>query len=222
MSILVDSEIAYYLNRLTREEGGVEIDPMEDPKSQIQPASVDLRLGNDFAGISNGSREMQSAKMMLSSPQQQHEHLQKKITIDPRVDQSESLYIQFVAEDDQFIVVPPMTFLLGTTKERVYLPPNIVGRVEGKSSFARLGVAVHSTAGFIDPGFDGQITLEIFNHSPRPVKLYIGDPICQLVLEKTATPAERPYGHPSRSSKYQGQTGTTVSRIHQGVEYDEE
>lgn len=219
MSILVDTEIEYYLN-LKPEEGGIVIDSLVDLDSQIQPASVDLRLGNDFVGISNGIQELQRIQMLAPSsgdPAVQKQ-LHERLVLDPRKNPNETTYVEQHVPDDEYITVPPMSFLLGTTKERVTLPANIVGRVEGKSSFARLGIAIHSTAGYIDPGFTGQVTLEIYNHAPRPVRLYVGDPVCQIVLEKTNAPAKRPYGHRSRNSKYQGQQGATVSMSHKDYE----
>lgn len=214
MSILVDKEISHYLNQDLK-EGGIEIDPMTDPKTQIQPASVDLCLGNEFTGITNGMNEIKRMQMLAGGgppdPAMQQQ-LQERLTLDPRKEPPENTYSVTTREDDDFLVLPPMAFMLGTTKERIALPADIVARVEGKSSFGRLGIAVHSTAGYIDPGFNGQITLEIYNHAPRPVKLYVGDPVCQVVFERTRAKAHRPYGHPSRNSKYQGQKGTTISR----------
>jgi dCTP deaminase len=102
-------------------------------------------------------------------------------------------------------------FVLASTVESVKIPHHMVAQVNGKSSLARLGLVVHQTAGFIDPGFQGQITLELSNVSPEPVKLTVGMKICQLVFMYCSRPVERPYGHPELGSHYQGQSGPTRS-----------
>jgi dCTP deaminase len=106
-------------------------------------------------------------------------------------------------------------FVLASTQERVKLSSGLVAQVEGRSSLGRLGIQIHSTAGYIDPGFEGNITLELSNLFPIPIKLYAGMRICQLVVHKTLSPAVRPYGHPERGSKYQGDRGAQFSRIDQ-------
>jgi dCTP deaminase len=108
--------------------------------------------------------------------------------------------------------INPGEFMLACTLETVHIPADLVAQVNGKSSLGRLGLSVHITAGFIDPGFQGQITLELHNCSQKIIQLPRRMKICQLMLQRLATPAERPYGHPSRKSKYQGQTGVTPSR----------
>lgn len=107
----------------------------------------------------------------------------------------------------------PGEFILGHTVEHVTIPAHLVGQLNGKSSLGRLGLSVHITAGFIDPGFSGQITLELHNCSSRGVTLDAGMPIGQLVLMRLTAPAERPYGHPDLRSHYQGQTGATPSVV---------
>ena len=106
----------------------------------------------------------------------------------------------------------PGEFLLGSTIERVGIPADLVGRVEGKSSLARMGILVHVTAGFCDPGFEGRITLEFSNLSHIPFRLTAGMDICQISFEQLDTEALRPYGHPSLNSNYQGQEGTRESK----------
>lgn len=110
------------------------------------------------------------------------------------------------------LVLRPGDFALGTTYERVRVPPELAARVEGRSSFGRLGLLVHATAGFIDPGFEGEITLELANLGPRPVYLRPGSRVCQIVFHTMTSAAQRPYG-PARGSKYSGQTGPTPSRL---------
>src|SRR5690349_4808797 len=110
----------------------------------------------------------------------------------------------------------PGRFLLGHTAESVQIPAHLVAQLNGKSSLGRLGLAIHITAGFIDPGFRGQITLELHNCSPTPIRLTPGMPIGQLVLMRLTEPAERPYGSAGLGSHYQGQTGATPSAVTRG------
>lgn len=111
----------------------------------------------------------------------------------------------------QHHILAPKEFILGSTKEKVYIPSWLVARIEGKSSLARKGLMVH-TAGFIDPGFEGTLTLEITNHSGVPFNLEAGMKIAQLAFQELDTPALRPYGHPELGSHYQGQVGATPAR----------
>jgi dCTP deaminase len=111
------------------------------------------------------------------------------------------------------INIEPGQFLLGATVETVTTPNHLVGLIDGRSSWARLGIAVHITAGYIDPGFHGQITLELKNVGHKAVHLPVGARICQLRLTQLTSPAERPYGSPGLGSHYQGQTGVTASAI---------
>lgn len=167
------------------------VDPLEDPDLQIQPASIDLRLGNTFVAYK----------------------LPHVPCIDPRDPKSVSGYTEtFHIPNGEAFVLHPGEFALGSTIERVRVPPDLVARVEGRSSIGRLAIVVHATAGFIDPGFEGEITLELSNLGRCAVKLYPGMRISQVVFHTMTSPAERPYG-PARGSKYQGQGGPVASRI---------
>ena len=171
--------------------GDIGIDPLDDPELQIQPASIDLRLGSRFVVY----------------------NLPRVPCIDSKDPESVTGYTQEldILGTDSF-TLHPGEFALGSTVERVRVPPDLVARVEGRSSIGRLGVVVHATAGFIDPGFDGEITLELSNLGRCAVKLYPGMRISQVVFHTMTSPAERPYG-PGRGSKYQGQTGPIASRL---------
>jgi dCTP deaminase len=187
MAILSDGDIKKHI-----EEGLILIDPLEDPERQIQPSSVDLRIGSEFKGFK----------------------IIRKPCIDPK-DKSdiESYMESFHITDKEPFIIHPGEFALATTFERVKLPDNLVARVEGRSSMGRLGITMHVTAGYIDPGFCGKITLEISNIGKMPVALYPGQRVCQIVFETMTSPAEKPYGHPDRDSKYMGQTRPETSRI---------
>jgi dCTP deaminase len=111
----------------------------------------------------------------------------------------------------QSLTLFPRDFCLATTEEYIRVPDDLVARVEGKSSLGRLGLTCHATAGFIDPGFEGRITLELYNMNPNPIVLRPGRAICQLSFMTLTEPAERPYGHPDLGSKYQGQKTTQES-----------
>lgn len=170
---------------------------MPDEK-QIQPASVDLRLGNEFKVFKNI----------------------KKSYLDPKDDISAHMKSIKINEDEPFII-KPNEFALGTTLEYIKLPDDLVGRVEGRSSMGRLGVTMHVTAGFIDPGFEGKITLEISNIGTMPIALYPGQRTSQIVFEMMSSAAEVPYDHPDRESKYMYQTGPVNSRIKSDYELNE-
>jgi len=171
--------------------GDLVVEPLDDPDMQIQPASIDLRLDNEFIVY----------------------RLSHVACIDPRDPETVQRYTQshMVPEDDAFILHPG-EFMLGSTRERVEIPDDLVARVEGRSSIGRLAVVVHATAGFIDPGFEGRITLELSNLGRVAVKLYPGMRVSQIVLHEMKNAAERPYGR-DRGSKYQGQTRPETSRI---------
>ena len=124
---------------------------------------------------------------------------------------------EVVVEGEVPFVIHPGEFVLGRTLEHVEIPPDIVSRIEGKSSIGRLGLIVHATAGFVDPGFTGTLTLEITNLTRVPIKLYTGLPIAQLSFMALDAPAEQPYGSPELGSHYQGQTAATESRYGQPV-----
>ena len=167
-------------------EGRIEIDPYDE--TLLQPSSVDVRVDRYFRVFRNNLYPY----------------------IDVKVEQ-EAL-TELVEVGDEPFVLHPGEFVLGSTLERVRLPDDLVGRLDGKSSLGRLGLQVHSTAGLADPGFTGQITLELSNMTRLPISLYPGMRIAQLVFEMLSTPADRPYGHGGLNSKYQGQSGPTPSQ----------
>ena len=162
------------------------IDPF-DPK-MIQPSSIDVRLDKFFRVFNNS----------------QYTH------IDPKLPQEELTSPHEVPEGQPFILHPG-EFVLASTLEYFTIPPNLAGRLEGKSSLGRLGLATHSTAGFIDPGFSGHITLELSNVANLPIALWPNMKVGQLALFKMSSPAEVPYGSGKLGSKYQGQRGPTPS-----------
>lgn len=168
-------------------EGRIRIDPWDE--TMVQPASVDLRLGDTFRVF--------------------HNH--RVATIDLR-DPPRGLTEEVKVADEQPFVIHPGEFCLGSTAERVELPDDIVARIEGKSSLGRLGLIVHATAGFCDPGWKGTLTLELNNLTRVPIKLYAGLPIAQLSFMTLDVPALRPYGHEQLGSHYQGQVEATESR----------
>ncbi|WP_400200514.1 dCTP deaminase [Methanobrevibacter smithii] len=186
MAILSDKTIKEYLK-----EGKIVIDPLKD-EQQIQPSSVDMRLGDEFKVF----------KVI------------RKPYIDPKDEEDIAEYMESstVPEGEAFII-HPNEFALATTQEYVKVPDDLVARVEGRSSMGRLGVTMHVTAGYVDPGFEGRITLEISNIGAMPVALYPGQRVCQLVFETMTTPAELPYGHPKRNSKYMKQLKPESSRV---------
>lgn len=167
-------------------QSALKIEPLEDPDTQIQPASVDLRIGPEIIRFTRGSfGPIYADKGHASSD------------IDART-----------VKD--FINVRAGEFLLAHTIEKVTLCPWLTARVEGRSSMGRLGLLMHATAGYIDPGFSGHITLEIKNLTPRAIMIPVGFRVCQLVVETMTSAAQRPYGSPSRGSRYQDQTGATA------------
>ncbi len=184
--ILSDGDI---LERL--ETGDLVIEPLDDLDIQIQPASVDLRLGRTFL-------EFQRTNIPCIHPNSEQE-------VDDYVEETT------IDEGDEF-VLHPGDFVLGTTKERVEIPPDLIAHVEGRSSLGRLAVVVHATAGLCDPGYKGQITLELSNLGAAPVALDPDMRISQLTFTELKNPAERPYGT-ERGSKYQNQEGPQASRI---------
>ncbi|MBR1611446.1 MAG: dCTP deaminase [Methanobrevibacter sp.] len=143
----------------------------------------------------------------------------RKPYIDPKEEDEIASYMESkTVEEGVAFFIHPYDFALATTLEYVKLPDDLVARVEGRSSMGSLGVTMHVTAGFIDPGFEGKITLEISNIGAMPVALYPGQRVCQIVFETMTTPSEIPYGHPSRNSKYMGQTRPESSRVKQDYE----
>jgi len=133
--------------------------------------------------------------------------------IDPAADQSDLTREVSVERGEEFILHPG-EFVLGSTYELITLPDDVAARLEGKSSLGRLGLMTHSTAGFIDPGFSGHVTLELANVATLPIKLYPGMKIGQLCFFRLSSPAEHPYGSEKYGSRYQGQRGPTASRSH--------
>lgn len=172
------------------EAGRVGLDPY-DP-TMIQPSSIDMRLDRYFRLFDN----------------------HKYPFIDPAEDQPELTHL-VETENDQPFILHPGEFALASTFERVTLPDDVAARLEGKSSLGRLGLLTHSTAGFIDPGFTGHVTLELSNVATLPIKLWPGMKIGQLCFFRLSSPAERPYGSSEYSSRYQGQRGPTASRSFQ-------
>ncbi|MDO5722381.1 MAG: dCTP deaminase [Actinomycetaceae bacterium] len=186
--LLCDRDIRAYL-----ESGQIELDPF-DP-DMIQPASIDVRLDRYFRLFNN----------------------HRYPVIDPRADQSDLTSMVDAGQDEPF-VLHPGEFVLGATYEKVTLGDAIAARLEGKSSLGRLGLLTHSTAGFIDPGFTGHVTLELSNTATMPILLYPGMKIGQLCFFQLSSPAERPYGKGATGSRYQGQRGPTASRSHLGFQ----
>jgi dCTP deaminase len=169
------------------EAGRIAIEPWDE--SLVQPASVDLRLGDSFRVF--------------------HNHRVTAIDLrEPPTNLTEGVKI---AEGEPF-AIHPGEFVLGRTLEHVKIPDDVVARIEGKSSLGRLGLIVHATAGFVDPGFSGTLTLEITNLTRVPIMLYAGLPIAQLSFMGLDAPALRPYGSEALGSHYQGQVAATESR----------
>ena len=163
------------------------LDPSDS--AMVQPSSVDVRLDRYFRLFDN----------------------HKYPFIDPAEDQPELTRLIEVAPDEPFILHPG-EFALGSTFELVGLPDDVAARLEGKSSLGRLGLLTHSTAGFIDPGFTGHVTLELSNVATLPIKLWPGMKIGQLCFFRLSSPSENPYGSGPYGNRYQGQRGPTASR----------
>ena len=169
------------------ESGRVKLDPYSP--ELIQPASIDVRLDRFFRVFEN----------------------HKYPHIDPAADQPD-LTRQVEPEGDEPFILHPGEFVLGSTYEVVTLPDDVAARLEGKSSLGRLGLLTHSTAGFIDPGFSGHVTLELSNVATLPIKLWPGMKIGQMCFFRLSSPSERPYGSAEYANRYQGQRGPTASR----------
>src|SRR6188474_775249 len=182
MSVLADRDI-----RAAMQAGRIRIDPF-DPGC-LQPSSVDLHLDGDFRVFRNNRYPF----------------------IDVRAQQPDLTELVSVADDEPFIL-HPTEFVLGQTLEWVELPDDLVARLEGKSSLGRLGLLIHATAGYVDPGWKGNLTLELSNVANLPITLYPGMKIGQISFFQLTTPAETPYG--SAGNKYQGQRGPTASRFY--------
>lgn len=177
-------------DRTIREQltaGRIVIDPLDE--SCLQPSSIDVKVSNLFRVFRNHTASV----------------------IDVKNDMTSLTELVEIADGDAFMLHPG-EFALGSTLERVGVPDDMVARVEGKSSLGRLGLLIHSTAGFIDAGFDGHITLELSNVANLPITLYPGMKIGQVSFMMMTTPADKPYGKGASGSKYQGQRGPTPSR----------
>ncbi|GAA4857230.1 dCTP deaminase [Kitasatospora sp. NPDC048365] len=171
------------------DKGRVVIDPFEP--AMVQPSSIDVRLDRFFRVFEN----------------------HRYPYIDPSEEQSDLTRL-VEPEGDEAFILHPGEFVLASTYEVITLPDDVAARLEGKSSLGRLGLLTHSTAGFIDPGFSGHVTLELSNVATLPIKLYPGMKIGQLCLFRLSSPAEHPYGSERYGSRYQGQRGPTASRSH--------
>lgn len=186
MGVLSDREI-----RDLVDEGVIQCEEDLNVDLQLGSSSFDLRLGREFKVLDTRKLDLIDTRDMED-------------------------YSEYASEEihgsDEGVIVHPGEFILGSTLETVDLPDDLVARVEGRSSYGRLGIIVHATAGFIDPGFKGDITLEIQNLGNVPVKLYPGDRICQIVFEGLKSSSERPYDEKT-DSKYMEQEGVTASRL---------
>ena len=178
--------------RVAVESGRVEIDPYEP--AHVQPSSVDLRVDREFLVFHN-------ARRAFIDPREPMDDLTERISI---------------ADGERFILHPG-EFALGSTLERVRLSDDLVARLEGKSSLGRLGLLIHSTAGFIDPGFEGHVTLELSNVANLPIAIDPGMLIGQISFQQLSSPAVHPYGSDALRSKYQGQRGPTPSAYHRNT-----
>ena len=186
-------------DRSIREEltaGRIVIDPLDE--SCIQPSSVDLHIDRFFRVFRNHTMGY----------------------IDVKQDMEELTELVEIKDDDVFILHPG-EFVLGSTLERVALPDDLVARLEGKSSLGRLGLLIHSTAGFIDPGWDGHVTLELSNVANLPITIYHAMKIGQISFMQMTEPASTPYGSSEIGSKYKGQEGPTPSRYFKNFEAGE-
>ena len=168
------------------DEGRIGIDPFDE--ELVQPSSVDVRVDRFFRVFRNSRYPFIDVKEPMDE------------------------LTELVEVDHEPFILHPGEFVLGSTLERISLPNDLVARLEGKSSLGRLGLLIHSTAGFIDPGWDGHVTLELSNVANLPITIYVGMKIGQLSFVQLSEPAERPYGAAALGSKYQGQAGPTPSR----------
>lgn len=173
--------------RASIEAGQIGLEPLD--MSLLQPSSFDVRIDRFFRLFDN----------------------HKYAHIDPAEQQDDLTRLVEVAPDEPFILHPG-EFVLGSTYEFVKLPDNVAARLEGKSSLGRLGLVTHSTAGFVDPGFNGHVTLELSNMATLPIKLWPGMKIGQLCFFQLSSPSETPYGSDKYLNRYQGQRGPTASR----------
>lgn len=177
--------------RAELESGRVVLDPYD--ADMVQPSSIDVRLDRYF-------RLFDNHRYAMIDPATEQPNLTRLVEVDP----------------DAAFVLHPGEFVLGATFEQVTLPDDVAARLEGKSSLGRLGLLTHSTAGFIDPGFTGHVTLELSNVATLPITLWPGMKIGQMCFFRLSSPAEQPYGAGATGSRYQGQRGPTASRSWQG------
>jgi dCTP deaminase len=174
-------------------EGRIEIEPYDE--ALLQPSSVDVRVDRYF-------RVFHNARYAYIDVREPQEDLTELVELDA----------------ERPFILHPGEFVLGSTLERIKLADDLVGRLDGKSSLGRLGLLIHSTAGFIDPGWDGHVTLELSNVANLPITIYYGMKIGQLSFVQLTEPAETPYGSDGLGSKYQGQKGPTPSRYWKNFE----
>jgi dCTP deaminase len=175
------------------EDGRIVIDPFDE--RLVQPSSVDVRVDSRYRVFHNS----------------RYTHIDVRVPMD-------DLTELVVKEGEEPFILHPGEFVLGQTLERVSLPDDLVARLEGKSSLGRLGLLIHSTAGFVDPGFSGNITLELSNVANLPITIYHGMPIGQISFMRMDQPVEHPYGSGENASKYQGQAEPTPSRFYLNFE----
>ncbi len=171
------------------EAGRIGLEPLE--MGLLQPSSMDVRLDKFF-------RLFDNHKYPFIDPREQQDELTRLVEVEP----------------NEAFILHPGEFVLGSTFEFVSLPDDIAARLEGKSSLGRLGLLTHSTAGFVDPGFQGHVTLELSNVATLPIKLWPGMKIGQLCFFQLSSASENPYGSQKYESRYQGQRGPTASRSH--------
>jgi dCTP deaminase len=188
VSVLADRDI-----RSELDAGRVVIRPYDE--EDLQPSSVDLHLDRSFRVFRNNRYPY----------------------IDPRAPQPDLTELLRIEDEEPFILHPG-EFVLGQTLEWVELPDDLVARLEGKSSLGRLGLLIHSTAGYVDPGWKGTLTLELSNVANLPIALYFGMRIGQISFFRMSSPVERPYGSAALGSKYQGQSEPTASAFHADFE----
>jgi dCTP deaminase len=175
--------------------GRLVIDPFDE--AALQPSSIDVRLDNRF-------RVFHNARYPYIDVKEPMDGLTELVEVKP----------------DDALILHPGEFVLGSSYELIGIPPDLAARLEGKSSLGRLGLLTHSTAGFLDPGFRGHVTLELSNVANLPITLYPGMRIGQIAVFQLTTPADRPYGSAGVNSKYQGQRGPTPSRYWENFRRD--
>lgn len=181
--------------------GQLDVEPF-DP-SRLQPASLDLTLANDFQLPKTDMRLLDSYPYAVLGEREKPVSMARW----------ERCFPEYRALKEERYTLPPLGFILGRTVERVRIGPLWRARVEGKSTLGRLGLMVHCTAGYIDPGFQGTITLELFNVAPYAITLVAGEPVCQLAFERLSGRPDCLYGDPRLQSHYQGQQGTQPPKL---------